>query len=303
MNVSNAYASWSITITMESNNFYLTLLSNVQSVNSENTCAEFRTFLPERKRLTGKWAVGLAEISYTYSWYNLEAPAKPHFYKLIKTPDRQIVKEPIATSTAKVRPGHYSSIQDLIEEIEYVIKDHMRSLNFNVVNDTHPKVLLDRAEKRIAFIAGSQRTNDPKETPAVYDRIYFDFDQHLMSILGFFEGTREYREGRRQWVLKADVVYNIKAGIHCLAVYSDVALPVHIGDVYAPVLKIVPIPPSGTVFGDQINYRFDSPDYIPLIVNEFDNIKIDIRMDDGQLVPFNFGRSVVKLHFKKVDNE
>ncbi len=53
------------------NSFYITLPSNVKSEFFENTVANFKTKLAKRIELEGEWEVGLAAISYTYSWYNL----------------------------------------------------------------------------------------------------------------------------------------------------------------------------------------------------------------------------------------
>src|SRR5437870_5679796 len=52
--------------------FYITLPSNVASFNSSNTIANYVTRLPQRQLLMGNWVVGLSEISYPYSWMNVD---------------------------------------------------------------------------------------------------------------------------------------------------------------------------------------------------------------------------------------
>ena len=61
--------------------FYLTLPSN-SSMNYFPT--HYTTKLPKILDLDGAWEIGLAEIQYPHSWYNVknkEAWLKVHFYK------------------------------------------------------------------------------------------------------------------------------------------------------------------------------------------------------------------------------
>lgn len=65
--------------------FYLTLPSN-SSMNyfPSNTLTHYTTKLPKITVLHGVWEIGLAEIQYPHSWYNVknnEAWLKVHFYK------------------------------------------------------------------------------------------------------------------------------------------------------------------------------------------------------------------------------
>ena len=54
-------------------------------------------------------------------------------------------------------------------------------------------------------------------------------------------------------------------------------------------------------FGDVINIRYNDPDFIPLQSLNFDIIEIDIKDDAGFSVPFETGRVLIKLLFKKDD--
>jgi len=51
--------------------------------------------------------------------------------------------------------------------------------------------------------------------------------------------------------------------------------------------------------GDIIEKMFDTPHYVPVLANEVDRVQIEIKDDRNQLVPFDFGKVVVKLHFRK----
>ena len=53
--------------------FYLTLPSNSsQNLFKENTLSHYITQLPQPVDLEGHWEVGLAEIQYSHTWYNID---------------------------------------------------------------------------------------------------------------------------------------------------------------------------------------------------------------------------------------
>jgi len=58
---------------MNSKDFYVTLPSNVKSYFTDNTVGNYRTKLSRKLVFPQgqKWYVGLAEISYTKSYYNV----------------------------------------------------------------------------------------------------------------------------------------------------------------------------------------------------------------------------------------
>jgi hypothetical protein len=60
--------------------FYITLPSD-SSANyyPDNTIAHFVTKLPERIRLEGEYEMGLAEIIYPHTWYNVDNEDKKYW--------------------------------------------------------------------------------------------------------------------------------------------------------------------------------------------------------------------------------
>jgi hypothetical protein len=44
---------------------------------------------------------------------------------------------------------------------------------------------------------------------------------------------------------------------------------------------------------------FENPHYLPVLKNEFEFLELDLRDDTGRSIPFQFGTSCVKLHFRK----
>jgi hypothetical protein len=54
--------------------------------------------------------------------------------------------------------------------------------------------------------------------------------------------------------------------------------------------------------GEMVRVTFNPPFYVSFARREFDTIAVDIRDELGQLVPFESGKSLVTLHFRRVHN-
>jgi len=79
-------------------------------------------------------------------------------------------------------------------------------------------------------------------------------------------------------------------------IYCDVIQHVVVGDVMAPLLRIVDVKTASTSVEHQI---LNPPLYVPLLKKNFDTIEINIVTDEG--LPFSFvdGKLVVVLEFKR----
>ena len=72
------------------------------------------------------------------------------------------------------------------------------------------------------------------------------------------------------------------------------AIPV--GDIKAPLLRVVD---TAEIFGDLIYRLYATPQYVPVSRKEFNTLEIDIRDDTERPVPFEFGKVVETLHFRR----
>jgi len=97
-------------------------------------------------------------------------------------------------------------------------------------------------------------------------------------------------------LLTAESMPDLKAGQYSLFVYCDVVQPQIIGNVVAPIIRVVSI--SGS-YGDTIDQHYHNPHYVPVLQKEFDTIEINIKDDTGKDVAFDHGKVFVKLHFRK----
>ena len=50
---------------------------------------------------------------------------------------------------------------------------------------------------------------------------------------------------------------------------------------------------------DVVTERFDIGHYVPLLLTTFENIRIELANDLGELAKFHAGKSMVKLHFRR----
>src|SRR5882757_1985390 len=102
--------------------FYMTLPSNVKSTLYENTIANYRTKLAYRKEFPDNWEVGLAAISYTYSWMNI---TRPEYIKFKYFANGKIHYLPFHV---KLEPGLYTTIEKLL----FVLNSEIKSLEEKV---------------------------------------------------------------------------------------------------------------------------------------------------------------------------
>lgn len=65
-----------------------------------------------------------------------------------------------------------------------------------------------------------------------------------------------------------------------------------------PLIQIVPFKNDGKRRNTWV--RFNPIQYLPVMDNQADSIEINIKRDNGEPVPFQDGKVVVKLHFRKI---
>ena len=85
--------------------------------------------------------------------------------------------------------------------------------------------------------------------------------------------------------------------IPTLYVYCDVLEHVVVGDVMAPLLRLVNMKVTQSHAVHQI---MNPPLFVPVQRKNFDTIEINIMTDTGNPVPFTDGKSVVVVEFKRV---
>lgn len=91
---------------------------------------------------------------------------------------------------------------------------------------------------------------------------------------------------------------DLATGVDALYVYSDVVTPTIVGDSFSPILRVIPVT-HAIEFGENVDVIFPHPYYYKVSKRELSTITINIKDGTGSLIPFEFGRVIVTLHFKK----
>jgi hypothetical protein len=96
-----------------------------------------------------------------------------------------------------------------------------------------------------------------------------------------------------------ELTADLDGGIHSLYIYCDILEHVCLGDVKAPLLRIVDARGKNC----EMRYRhYDQLTYVPLQKKHFESVEIDIRDSFGEKIAFENGQVIVTLHFRQSKN-
>lgn len=267
----------------EMTDFFVILPCNVKDEKFLNTIATYTTQLPKRFNLVGNWYVGLSEISYTKSWRNLrDTPTlglRSANYSRFFVFDYGFKAQVFTTPHALVDKLNY--VYEVMWDVE---KEHSQD-----VDAMKPiKFSFTPSNEYVQIEAGILVVNGKKEL------VYPDLGYELSNILGFDVPIKPREKSATiQGIRSPDLSGHIRS----LYVYSDIVSPSIVGDEHANILRIVPV--ANSRFGTDIDTVFTNPYYYKVNNREFSKITIYIKDDVGKTVPFEYGRLVVTLHFKK----
>ena len=119
----------------------------------------------------------------------------------------------------------------------------------------------------------------------------------LASIMEFLPREMTFSEERKH---KGKVAEDSNRGFNSLYVYCDAAEAIPVGDIKAPLPCVVN---AAGNFGDTIHRLYTTPQYVPVSRKEFNTVEIDRRDDTGRPVPFEFGKVITTLHFRRSGNK
>lgn len=243
--------------------FYLTLPSNSSlEFFPDNTLTHYFTKLPHPIDLSGgQWEVGLSEIQYPHTWYNIQGEEGWVAIEI----DGVVLN-------AVLRAGFYSSPEILVKRMEVICTSHLRKA------------------KKCDAVEFTYDDITRKVTVSLKPGTAVTFGPLLKTMLGF--SKERYEEG----VHEAETVVDIRQGFYSLYTYCNVIEPHMVGHVLAPLLRIIPIRGKD---GDLVTRTYENICYHPVQQKHFDTIELVIRDDTGQYVSFERGKVVITLHFRQ----
>lgn len=278
------------------NSFYIHLPSNVKDSFGKNTISNYITCLSSTLRFDGNWEVGLAEIIYKKSWYNLNTS------QLIAVVDEngKVYSDKLFYIEEGYNPDKKKLLLLINRKVLEICKILAKNLNpKGKLNETLvPPSLFFSFEKHRVFERPGQVANGRK--------LEILLPEELSNMLGVSTanahliGKNIISNVEMEYEIIKDTKINdvdMNAGIHTFYVYSDIVKPSFVGDTYSKILRVVQVP--NVKFGDSVKEIFDTPHYYQLSSKEISSIEIDIKDDTNNPIKFRFGRVVVVLHFKK----
>lgn len=260
---------------MDGDDFYLVLPSNSSmKYFPNNTTTQYTTQLSREIRLSGDWHVGLLEIHIPSTILHFK-PKDTAFYVCLNESRLDRYTFPA---------GVYNSIEELALAVNKDLK-HM---------------ILKPTEKMLGFYT-LERTCECKDI----EHMVF-FSDKIRRVFGFETLTNFLNLGRRVGIavptkpVRADRPASLSRAIpNQLYVYTDLCTPYTVGDVQAPLLRVVTFDTNNYKIGPTMVKQFTPINYIPLLNNSFHSIIIDIKDEHGDRIPFEFGTLTVTLHFKR----
>ena len=252
------------------NMFYVTLPSNSShKYFPQNTLTHYTTQLPQPIHLSGDWECGLVEIQYPRTWYVVHQDEVR--YTLEHTDAAHKNKHSILT----LEPGYYASANALAKALMAQLRN---------TNDT---ALQDHADD-VAF---------------TFDEVSgtYSIKTKTSMALGLSPRLQELMNLPYGWIAPQTNLLRVgsadlKSITPTLYVYTDIIEPRVVGDVMAPLLRLVP---AKGKYGTHTAKTFQHVEHIPLRTKDFTTIHIDIRDDTGEPIPFEYGKVVVTLHFRQ----
>lgn len=255
------------------NHFYITLPSD-SSVKyyPDNTIAHFTSKLPHRIRLDGDYEVGLAEFIYPYSWFNFNCIDNEMHIHFVKTESGEIF------AMSSFVSGQFANEVVLAKSLNDKISEV-------IITQTNRKDLravfqFDEVYRKMKLMIRCDG-----ETEA------FFMSEGIRKLFNFAH-CGPYRSGE----YSAENTFGVNDGSHLMYVYCDVASHMIVGHAKAPLLRVCNT--SGK-YGDTVRTIFTHPLYLPVSRREIETIEIHINGELGIPIPFEFGKSVVTLHFKR----
>ena len=236
----------------------------------QNTLTSFKTRLAQPLDLKGYWEVGLAEIQYPFTWFNVN---EGDLWAKLTLGGNNLsyndeAYDPGASADITIKSGYYPTIDKLLEYIWGAKRMISRGDMFKIAHD-----VLD-GRITITIAAGMRVTLSPS----------------LMTLLGF--DKTEFTSGKHTGNRMVDVLQ----GFYSIYLYCPLVEPRMVGDVRVSLLRIIPIKGKP---GNIISKEFQPIHYVPLLQRQFQEIEIMLRDDTGKPIPFERGKVVVTLHFRR----
>ena len=266
--------------------FYITLPSNSsENFYGKQPMSNYKTHLAKTLQLdVDDWEVGLAELIYPHTWYNITDGT---FKVKLLEHDEWIWK------VTEIPPALYETPQQLVQ----TLNEHVKLILGTSQRDNIHFIYNELLRKFTACVTNGYMVRFPKQLASALGLGDIEVtlrQSHNPNEFGVtHKDTRTVFDGTK---IKAPYTIDLNRGLHTFFVYCDIVQYQLVGDANVPLLRTIPVTGRN---GDVIVNSFDNVHYVGLSRSTFQEIEIHITDDTGLRVPFEHGRVIVKLHFRK----
>lgn len=275
----------------------ITLIILPSNSSESNGIGQYTCKLPQPIHCAN-YDIGVSEISYTYSWYNIRTNQK------IFVGNNQ--KGNFLKKGVSLFAGRYDNIDDLVQAIN-------KKIGENIVEGVAvvPALKVLHNARKIMISTGLTSDLEP---------LFFRTEAELTQLLGIEQiyfgdvvamkteaikievgmDKSNFISNASKKTFVARYPYDLTAGVHSLYVYCNIVKHSLVGNRFAQLLRIVEVP-NDLSFGAQKVKEYNYPQYRSVNCNEITEIEISIKDDTGEDIKFNFGRVIVTLSLRKTD--
>ena len=260
---------------------YVTLPSNSSmDIFPDNKVSHFKVNLPEVLKVDPEnWEVALKEIQFPHLWYNVR-DEKNYFTGWFNSTIGvgRLKKSRVEIKFMKeVKPGYYSSVSELIAELNSKLPSR----------EIDKKIGSSLYKMRFDYDQYSNKTS-----VTIPEEVYLVMEGSGLAMRLRF---KESEILRGPGIITSKYMCNMDR-YSSLYVYTDIIQNQLVGDVRAPLLRVVPVTSK---YGEVTCVTYEQPHFLPLSRSNIQTIEIYIRSDTGELISFESGKSVVTLVFRR----
>ncbi|EFO85347.1 hypothetical protein CRE_24138 [Caenorhabditis remanei] len=192
------------------------------------------------------------------------------------------------------------------------IKKAIDGLKSQLINNSkyeYKKLIGAIEESRLDELTSLRSAMKPKNVPFIGNLINFKVENDVLKVefkdsnVLFVEFDKEcaYFLGFHNSIVKnnetASSSIDFFGNISTLYVYCDVVDQSIVGNSKSSLLTVIPCKGK---YGEMVQHTFPVPRYLPLMNGTIDSIKVQILSEFGDRIHFNWGSTIITLHFRKI---
>ena len=283
--------------------FHITLTSDSsRPIYNDNKPSCFKIKHEPEIRLNGEWEMAIIDLHYPHNWNNFDyeteiitylngddqdlielkeyESASSNFEILVRDYATSINKNELTFRKCLLHSDYYANATELCEQIcdtlnaEYEFQSNADMLKF----------IYSRVTNRVLFTSELERFHVFTNKPDIFVSLGFEVVE---------VADRVYSVNLYEQALNAPCIPTIDTiYIYCSLLHYQI-----VGSVTAPLLGMLPVQAKPGTNG---YWSFPSRTYIKIDRSLIDSIDIQLRDDQGDLIPFRSnGRVVCRLHFRR----